>query len=147
VKEILVLGIGSPLGADTLGWVVIDRLEEALKGCHEDSMRIELRKADRPGLALIEMLRPWPHAILVDAVVSGAPAGTLHHLAGDELPRSPARLSTHDAGVAEAIALGSAMNALPPVLELFGVEVVPDNPASTEAVGDLAERITRHLGC
>jgi len=146
VKKVLVLGIGSPLEADTLGWVVIERLEETLKGCR-GRMRIELGKADRPGLALIEMMRPWPHAILVDAVVSGAPAGTLHHLRDDELPRSSARLSTHDAGVAEAIALGSAMNALPPVLELFGIEVVPDTPADTEAVGNLVERITRHLGC
>ena len=141
------LGIGSPLGADTLGWAVIDRLEQTLKGCHHGRMHIELGKADRPGLALIEMLRPWPHAILVDAVVSGAPAGTLHHLTGDRLPRSPARLSTHDAGVAEAIGLGSAMNTLPPLLELFGIEVVPDRPADPEAVGNLAERITRHLGC
>ena len=141
------LGIGSPLGADTLGWAVIDRLEQTLKGCHHGRMHIELGKADRPGLALIEMLRPWPHAILVDAVLSGAPAGTLHHLTGDELPMSPARLSTHDAGVAEAIGLGSAMNTLPPLLELFGIEVVPDRPADPEAVGNLAERITRHLGC
>lgn len=147
MKKVLVLGIGSPLEADTLGWVVIDRLEETLKGCRKGRMRIELGKADRPGLALIEMLRPWPHAILVDAVVSGAPAGTLHHLTGDELPRSHARLSTHDAGVAEAIALGNAMNALPPVLELFGIEVARDTPADTEAVGNLAERIMRHLGC
>ena len=146
MTRILVLGVGSPFGADTLGWRVVERLETVLK--HHAALRatVDLKCEDRPGLSLIEILRPYDHVLLVDAVVSGEPPGTLHHLDGDTLRRFDAALSSHAAGVFEALAIGAAIGALPRRLEMYGVEIEPDGQPSDSGIDDAVAAIVEHLG-
>jgi len=61
---------------------------------------------------------------LVDAVSSGAPAGTVHRLdAGvEELPRELFHASTHAFGLAEAVELARALGRLPARTIVFGIE-------------------------
>lgn len=64
-------------------------------------------------------------AIVVDAVVSGRPVGTLHRLDVSQKPLAAefARgTSSHALGVAEAVELSRAMGSLPQRLLIFGVE-------------------------
>jgi len=65
--------------------------------------------------------RPDDRVVVVDAVVTGAPAGTVHrldraHLAGD------GAVSTHGFGVADAIRLSTALGTRPHELTVLGVE-------------------------
>jgi hydrogenase maturation protease len=75
--------------------------------------------------ALVQLLSDAESAIVIDAVRSGAPAGTVHRFeVGDEpLPvtlRSSS--SSHAVGVAEAIELARALDRLPATVTVFGIE-------------------------
>ena len=139
------LGIGSPFGADTLGWQAIDHLERSLADCSRLREMIDTGRADRPGLRLLELIRPYSHVILVDAVVSDAPAGRVHHLQKDALLAFHAAPSTHAAGICEALALGAAVGELPADVELFGLAVEPEQPVPQHAVAALAAAVLSRL--
>ena len=75
----------------------------------------------------VGLIEEWTGAdavIVVDAVSSGAPAGTIHRL--DPLPEPiPAALSqgsTHAFGLAETIELARALDRLPARLLVYGIE-------------------------
>jgi hydrogenase maturation protease len=64
--------------------------------------------------------------VIVDAVVTGAPAGTIHRVdPGDEpFPRDLGLASTHAVGVAEAVELARAVGRAPRRVVVVGVEGV-----------------------
>jgi hydrogenase maturation protease len=65
------------------------------------------------------------HAVLlVDAVESGAPPGTIHRLdaQAQSVPASFFHYSTHAFSAAEAVELARALGQLPPRLIIYGVE-------------------------
>jgi hydrogenase maturation protease len=61
---------------------------------------------------------------LVDAVSSGAEAGTVHRLdaTAQELPAELFRTSTHHLGLAEAVELARSVGRLPRRLIVYGIE-------------------------
>jgi hydrogenase maturation protease len=75
-------------------------------------------------VSLIALWEGVDRVWLIDAVVSGAAAGTLHRVdavTGRLLPRPPCR-STHALGLAEAVELARVVGRLPSALTVFGVE-------------------------
>jgi hydrogenase maturation protease len=73
-----------------------------------------------------DLIAGWDHEehlILIDAVMTGAPAGTIHVWEGSP-PRLPhaQRLSSHGFGMAEAFRLGQVLNCLPERITVFGIE-------------------------
>ncbi len=117
----LVVGVGNRVRRDDgVGPEVADRV-----------------RAARPDLAVVElsgdastMIELWAgrDVVVVDAVRTGAPVGTCHRwrlgAEGWDRPLPPSRLSSHLIGVREAIDLATALDRLPPVLVVVGVEVV-----------------------
>jgi len=88
-------------------------------------------------------------AILVDAAVSGVPAGTIHRVdcaAGEAVP-APRVASSHGLGVAEAIALARTLGCLPRSCVIYAVEAkrfAPGDelsPEVTHATREVAERV------
>jgi hydrogenase maturation protease len=81
---------------------------------------------------------------VVDAVSSGAAAGTLHRFdAGARaLPAALFRASTHHIGLPEAVELARAVDGLPEQLVVFGVEAgdVGVGGSLTPAVAAAVER-------
>lgn len=75
-------------------------------------------------VALIDRWRPTDDVVLVDAVVSGSPPGTVHRVdaSHDPLPSAFARSSTHVFSVAEAIELARALDRMPRRLRIYGIE-------------------------
>jgi hydrogenase maturation protease len=142
-----VIGIGSPHGADQLGWQVIDTLRQHPVLQDLGLVHLSLHRCDRPGISLLEYLKGVECAILVDAVEGGL-AGRQVRLTKDQLVLDPARLSSHDIGVAEALALGEHLAVLPARLELFGMEIGSEDcdfvPA-TESVRQLADEIVTEI--
>jgi hydrogenase maturation protease len=92
-------------------------------------------------------------AWLVDAVHSGAPAGTLHRFDASEheLPAALFRLSTHRIGLAEAVELARVLDRLPPRVIVHGIEGarfeagVTLSPAVAAAVRRLAETLAEEV--
>lgn len=136
MSSLLVVGVGSPFGADTLGWDVVDALRQ--RRIVKPGWAIELTMADRPGLHLLELLRGRDAAVLIDAMSSGARPGTVRLLERSELAQCHS-YSSHALGVAEVLKLGEKLQALPPVLRLIGVEM------ASELTNDVLRRIVRLL--
>jgi hydrogenase maturation protein HypF len=141
---IRIIGIGSPFGDDAVG------LEIALVLAGAPPPNCEVIAADRPGAALLDLLDSAEAAILIDAVRSGAPPGTIHQIDFDELDRAAACLvSSHDLGVATAIQLARKLGRGPSVGRIIGIEIAPAetaqlrglNSQTREAIGRTVERV------
>ncbi len=93
---------------------------------------------------LLDLWDGAPHAVVVDACVSGAVPGTIHRGDAGALGR-PA--STHGFGVADAIALARAIGRAPARLDVYAIEGADFGhgegltPPVTEAVGELARSL------
>ncbi|HVN64377.1 MAG TPA: hydrogenase maturation protease [Candidatus Binataceae bacterium] len=118
---IRIIGIGSPFGGDAVGL----RAAEILAA--DPPSNCEVVSADRPGAELIELMDGADAVILIDAVRSGAPPGTIHVLEFDELEGASARfVSSHDLGVAAAIQLARKLDRAPSRGWIVGLEIAPD---------------------
>jgi hydrogenase maturation protease len=92
--------------------------------------------------------------VVVDAVRSGAPPGTLHRVdAGDRpLPRDIGLASTHAMGIADALELGRSLGRAPArvvVLGLEGASFAPGEeltPAVEAALEPLVAAVLAELG-
>jgi hydrogenase maturation protease len=112
----LVLCCGNPdRGDDAAGLLVARRLRKLGIDCLEHSGE---------GLSLLEAWQGADEVVLVDAVVTGRPAGAVSvwdalaaPLAGWPLPGS-----SHALGLAEAVALGRVLGRLPRRVTLYGIE-------------------------
>jgi hydrogenase maturation protease len=139
---IRIIGIGSPFGDDGCGLAAARLLAD------EPPAGTEIVIADRPGAALIELLEGVEVTILVDAVRSGAPPGTIHDLDLRDLPGCSLRaVSSHELGVAEAMQLVTALGRPPVRGRFLGIEVGPSPGApsgrTTLAVSEATAEVVR----
>ena len=74
--------------------------------------------------ALMEAWQGEPVVVVVDAMSSGAPAGTVRRLDASRGPLNVElfRGSSHGLGLAEAVELARSLGQLPPSLVIFGIE-------------------------
>ena len=116
----VVIGVGNSYrGDDAIGLLIIQRLRLGpLEG-------VQLEECEGEGTRLLELWKDAGLVIVIDAVCSGRPPGTLHHFDATTQPL-PANLfqatSTHTVGVAAAIELGRVLNCLPSRLLVYGIE-------------------------
>ena len=142
MSQRLLVGLGNAdRGDDAIGPVVARAVRElGLPGVrvleHEDPV------------GLIDLWSGHDVAVVVDAVRSGRPAGTLHHLetGAGSAPLPPSawadagREGTHAFGVAAVVELARALQRLPARLVVVGVEAggfdhgAPLTPAVADAV-------------
>ena len=116
----LVLGLGHPDRADDgVGAAVVHYLSGR---CPPD---VQPSTVDDP-LSLIDLWSAAERVVVVDAVVSGAPPGTVHTMdvTHSPLPVPPGTAGgSHALGLAAAIELARTIERLPPRLVVVGVEV------------------------
>ncbi len=117
-KTTLVLALGNPLrGDDGIGAAILSALPAVLSG-------VTLLEGGTPGLELVLTLRGYDRVIILDAADMGQPPGTWRRFTPDALQAvDPALRGTlHDAGLAEALALGAALGVLPPEIIILGIQ-------------------------
>jgi hydrogenase maturation protease len=140
----LVIGIGNPWGHDDAAGVELAR---RLRAAAPDG--ISVIELDGEPVTLLEAWAGQRAAIVVDAVSSGAPPGTVHRFdaAAAPLPARTFTHSTHVLGLAEAIELGRALGRLPERLVVYGIEGerfdagAGLSPAVERAVDELCDSI------
>jgi hydrogenase maturation protease len=133
-----IIGIGSPVAGDDLGWAAIAALEQAgLDRC------ADLLRLDRPGPALLDYLQGRSRAILIDAMHAGLAPGSVRALSPGELIASAHPPSSHDLGLAETLALARALGCMPDRLYVIGVETGPvlDGAARSVALGEVVRLV------
>jgi hydrogenase maturation protease len=122
---IKIIGIGQSLrGDDAVGLVAVQLWQQRYPNTAErPDVQVEL--AELPGIGLLNLLEEARVAILVDAVRSGARAGTIHVLSENQLEAfGSGSGSAHGWGVAETLALGRKITpaTLPLKLIVIGIE-------------------------
>lgn len=117
---IRVIGMGNPLRHDdSVGVRVARRLAVRIQP------HVEVRVHSGGGLGLMDAWQGASAAVVVDAVSSGAPPGTVSRfdVRARPLPEQlGAPRSTHDFGLGESLELARAMRRLPDRLIVIGIE-------------------------
>ena len=161
MRRAIVVGCGNPLrGDDGVGIAAVRLLRERLRqqdeSARQPDWRLELVEADGPGLALLDLLVGAAVALIVDAIATGAPPGTIHRLDGAALAAANGqqRLSSHHAGLATALALGRALfpEQWPSIVAIWGIEPAsvrlgdPLSPPVAAALAKLVAHLHEELG-
>lgn len=119
-EDAVVIGVGNPdRGDDGAGAEVIARLEGAVPAA--------VRLVRLSGADPAQIMEAWVGAarvFVVDAMVSGAPAGTVRRFdaCAGPLPAEVQLVSTHALGAGAAIEMARALGRLPVTLTVYGVE-------------------------
>ena len=117
----LVLGLGNPLVSDdSVGLRVVAELKPLLARRHG----VEVAEDFWGGLRLMERMVGFDRAVIVDAICTGAPPGTIHRLTTDTIPTQRSN-SAHDVTLPMALTLGRQTGAHLPRDEdiiLIGIE-------------------------
>lgn len=142
--QLRIVGIGSmDRGDDAAGRLAVralgDRLEEG----------IEISECQGTVIDLVSGWDQESSVLLVDAMVSGAPPGTIRRIdaRAQPLPDTGPPTSGHGLGIAEAVALARALGCLPASLVVLAIEGgcfeggAPLTPAVAAALPTLVERI------
>ena len=116
----LVLALGNPLrGDDGIGPAALAALAES--GC--PLADVDLLDGGAPGLETALLLEGYHRVIIVDAAEMGREPGEwVRFTPGEAELRAQMGGTLHDAGLAEALALGKALGLLPDEIVIYGVQ-------------------------
>lgn len=145
----LVVGLGNPLMADDgVGLAALERLREE----YEIPAGVELEDGGTWGMMLLPSIEEARELLLLDAVRTASPAGTLSLLGRDQLPLYFShKISPHQIDMREVLAVAELRGNLPSRLAVVGVE--PElvemrhslSPSVEARVGDMVEAAVRQL--
>ncbi len=122
----MVIGIGNTMRRDDgVGILAVEELANRIPPDAAD-----LTTMDGESTRLIEAWTGVDRAVVVDAMRSGEPAGSVRRIevGRDALPAWAPLASSHHAGLAEAVDLGRALDRLPDHLVIYAVEVADVSP-------------------
>jgi hydrogenase maturation protease len=110
---------------------------------------VDVLEAEGEPVELLDLWQGAREVVVIDAVSTGAPPGTIHRLDAGEgpLPADLGVASTHALGLAEAIELARALGRLPERLLVIGIEGADFSAGEglTPAVALAAERVAREI--
>lgn len=116
---LMIVGIGNEFRSDDgLGPCVVRELRKNVP------RGVRIKEHSGEGTGLMDLWKGQSGVIVIDAIKSGSPPGTIHSIdpLHQETPRWLAQSSSHTFGVAEAIALSRHLGTLPGFLRIVGIE-------------------------
>ena len=137
-SPVLVLGMGNLLLEDEgLGVRALEILQQR----YEIPPEVELLDGGTTGMGLLDDISGRKHLIVLDAVQTGDPPGTLVRLAGDDVPvYFSMRISPHQLGLSDVLATLELSGAKPAEVVVLGLV-----PQSLEMSLELSEFIRGKL--
>ncbi|MFO1155241.1 MAG: HyaD/HybD family hydrogenase maturation endopeptidase [Rhodospirillales bacterium] len=138
VANVLVLGVGNILLSDEgIGVRVVEALQQRYRVPEE----VEILDGGTCGMDLLDVIAGRDHLILVDAIATGGPPGTVVRLEGDEIPALfRTRSSPHQLGLQDVLALLRLLDASPAHVTVIGVQ-----PASLDLGLELSPAVAARL--
>ena len=135
---VLVLGMGNILLEDEgLGIRALELLQQR----YEIPPQVELMDGGTTGMGLLDDISGRQHLLVLDAVQTGEPPGTLVKLAGDEVPGYfGMRISPHQLGLSDVLATLELSGEKPADVTVLGLV-----PESLEMCLELSELISARL--
>lgn len=132
-RPLVVLGIGNLLLSDDgVGVRVIEALEDvALPG------DVELVDGGTAGADLIEVVADRQKVIVIDAMETGGPPGTVLRVPGADLCAEDTQLSLHEVGLVDALHMARRLGCEPGEVVVFGVQ-----PERLELTLELSETVS-----
>lgn len=120
-KQILLLGIGNVLWADE-GFGV--RVIEHLQKCYRFPDNVTVTDGGTQGVYLVEHVQAAEVLVVFDAIDYGLPPATLKCIANDAVPNflGAKKMSLHQTGFQEVLAMAQMLGAYPSHLLLIGVQ-------------------------
>ena len=147
-SSVLLIGLGNPLITDdSVGLRVVERLRARFAG----NKQLDIVEDYWGGLRLMERMVGYRHVVVVDAICTGAPAGTIHHLTVDSMATQRSA-SAHDVNLATALQFGRmAGAALPPneqirIVAIEAEDVINFGSECTPAVAAAIPRAVAEVG-
>lgn len=143
----LVIGLGNPIVSDDSAGL---RVAEQLRPLLADREDVEVTEDCWGGLRLMERMIGFDRAIVIDAICSGAPPGTIHHLTTESMATQKSA-SAHDVNLPTALAFGRHAGAHLPAdadVHLIGIEaqdVINFSDRCTPAVAAAIDRAVRDV--
>ena len=119
-RSVLILGLGNILLQDEgVGVRVVEQLQRQ----YRISGMVQVLDGGTASMSLAEHIRNRDHLIVVDAVRTGQAPGTVITLSGDEVPAFfQSRVSPHQMGLADTLAVLDLMGEKPAEITVIGVE-------------------------
>jgi hydrogenase maturation protease len=120
MTKTVVIGLGNPvISDDALGPEVVRRLRKRL----QQSSDFDMVEIHNGGFELMEAMAGYDRAIVIDAIVTGNPPGTIHRLQGADIGVSRNTATTHNGSLAVALDLGKLAGLhLPSDVRVWAVE-------------------------
>jgi len=146
--SIVIIGVGNEYRSDDGAGIAVASRLRALS-----PTGVIVLEESGEGAALLEAWKGAAWVMLVDAVRSGAPPGTIHRLdaRAAPVPTGFFHYSTHAFSVAEAVELARSLDRLPPHLIVYGIEGenfaagVGLSSAVEQAVAAVVERAAKEV--
>jgi len=134
----LILGVGNILLSDDgVGVHVIQRLQETV----ELPEGVEVLDGGTKGMDLLVYLEGVSRLLIVDAVETGGPPGTLTRLTGDQVPAYLSlKMSPHEIGLPDMLFAAKLRDLYPEEVVVWGVQ-----PATTEVGLDLSPPVATQV--
>ena len=138
VNRKVVLGLGNLLFGDEGFGIHALRVLQARHGAQ---FQVEWADGGVLGLNLLPLIEECSHLLVLDAVDAGRPAGALVEMARDEIPLyAGAKMSEHQVGFQEVLAIAKFRGYYPAYLHLVGVQ-----PADLSTGINLSPAVTAAL--
>jgi hydrogenase maturation protease len=136
--SVLVLGLGNALmGDDAFGVRAVARLLSRFRSPEG----VKILDGGTLGLDLLPHLEGVERLLILDALEVGAAPGTVVRLEGEEVPRAFAhKLSVHQMGVQDLLAVAELQGHLPGHLVVWGVQ-----PSSVEVALELSPPVQKAM--
>ena len=135
---LLVIGVGNDFRGDDAAGLLAARRLRACRG-------VRAVEHTKDGRSLMEHWRPMDHVVVVDALCSGHPPGTVFRFDATEgpVPGDVGWISSHSPGVAEGIETARVLGRLPASLTVYGIEAEHVDPGDrvTPAVAAAIEEV------
>jgi len=141
----LILGLGNPLITDdSVGLRVARELKPRL----DRRPDVEVDEDYWGGLRLMERMVGYDRAVVVDAICTGAPPGTIHRLRPTDMPTQKSA-SAHDVNLPTALAFGRQGGLLLPAddqIVLVGIEAADVLTFAEQCTPEVEAAIPRAVG-